>query len=277
MTLLIGGAFALSCHIMARTPPLRSNEEHSAGAALLGESRLGVGLYFYEMADLYFHCGVGHATHEGIEDTWFQERLHVLRPSLHQHAEGQSSREIVPWLLMAAKMNPHALDLILVGAFWLHHEAGELAMAQQLLIEAQIANPYQYEIQLERGRLYLHMGNVAAARDRFNAALAFWPSDRPPDDPAARNDKARLLLYRSLVHEVEGEKDQAIAALRESLRLYPERVHLEERIATLEAGDEPALLGPHIWNNLLQSEGKRSILCGAVESEAHVHSEDCHH
>jgi len=279
LVLLTGGAFALSCQIHARTPvPAHAHARHrSAGAALLGESRLGISGYFYEMADLYFHRGVAHKRDEAIQGTWFQKRRAELRPSLHAHAVGAASREVLPWLRLATMMNPHNVDFILLAAFWLHHEAGERELAQELLKSAQADNPFQYEIQLERGRFYLYQGAVPEARRCFDAALAFWPSQLSPTHEDARHDRARALLYRSLIHEVDGEPQQAVAGLREILELFPERTHLQERIETLVRGDEPSLLGASLWNNLLQSEDEGSMLCNAADAEEHVHTEHCEH
>jgi tetratricopeptide (TPR) repeat protein len=277
LLLLVGSAFALSCQIHARTPPASHPEHRSAGAVLLGESRLGISGYFYEMADLYFHRGVAHEHEEAIHDTWFQARLAELRPSAHVHAEGQASREVIPWLRLATLMNPDNVDFILVAAFWLHHEAGERDLAQKLLKDAQVNNPFEYEIQLERGRLYLYEGDVARARGCFDAALAFWPSDIDPAHEDARHDRARILLYRSLIHEVDGQPEQAIAGLRDILEMFPERAHLQDRIDTLERGDEPSLLGASVWNNLLQSEDEGTMLCNAEDEEEHVHDEHCGH
>jgi tetratricopeptide (TPR) repeat protein len=273
MILAVGVAFALSCQIQARLAPLPAPGHRSAGAALLGESRLGFASYFYEMADLYFHCGVDHHHEEGLHDTWFQRQLDELRPNLHKHASGQASREVLPWLNLAVRMNPRDVNTVLVSAFWLHHEAGELELAQALLKEAQVANPGDYEIQLERGRLYLYQGRVAEAKARFDAALAFWPGPRRQPETDLQQDRARLLLFRSLIHEVEGERAQASAGLRAILEIYPERTHLQDRIAVLERGEEPALLGHHVWNNLLQSEDKRSMLCDVAEHDEHEHDE----
>jgi len=275
--LMVGGAFALSCQIQARMPTLYRSNQRSAGEVLLGESRLGVSGYFYEMADLYFHCGVRHEHEEAIHGTWFQQRLSELRPNVHRHAAGKASREILAWLRLATAMNPHNVDFVLVAAFWLHHEVGEIDIAQQMLKDAQVANPFQYEIQLERARLYLYRGRVADARSCLDAALAFWPSHLAATDEDARMDRARLLLYRSLILEVDGEREQAIVGLREILRMFPERTSLLERIETLERGDEPALLGAAVWNNLLQSEDERSMLCGSVEADEHIHGEHCNH
>jgi len=244
---------------------------------LLGESRMGISGYFYEMADLYFHRGVPHEHEEAIHGTWFQQRLAEVRPSTHLHAEGQASHEIVPWLRLATTMDPHNVDFLLLAAFWLRREAGELELAQELLKVAQVTNPYQYEIQLERGRLYLYQGAIAEARGCFDAALAFWPSHLDPTDDGARHDRARALLYRSLIHEVDGETEQAIAGLREIMVLFPERRHLQDRIEMLAHGDEPSLLGASVWNNLLQTEDERSMLCGAEDAEEHVHDEHRNH
>ncbi len=216
---------------------------------------------------------MAHEHDEAIHDTWFQKRLAELRPSVHLHAEGQASREIIPWLRLATTMNPHRVDFILLAAFWLRHEAGEPELAEDLLKEAQVHNPFQYEIQLERGRLQLYQSNVAKARDCFDAALAFWPSGLDPSHKDIRQDRARILLYRSLIHEVDSEPEQAVAGLREILDMFPERSHLQDRIETLERGDKPSLLGASVWNNLLQSEDEGTMLCDAADVEEDAHGE----
>ncbi len=272
----IGAAFALSCQIQARTPP-QQTPHRSAGAALLGESRLGVSSYFYSMADLYFHCGVAHRHEEAVHDTWFQKRLDRLKPHLHMHAEGAASREILPWLDLATRMNPHNVEFILLAAFWLHHEAGERELAQNLLKQAQTANPFEYEIQLERGRLYLYARDIPAARNCFDAALAFWPSQLPASDEGARKDLSRILLYRGLIHEADGENDRAIDCMEAILDMFPARTHLRDRIEALRTGEGPSLLGAAVWNNLLQSEDEHSMLCTTHETAEHVHGDSHHH
>lgn len=278
---LTGGAFALSCRIQARTSPLPPSHTPSAGAALLGQSRLGLSGYFYAMADLYFHRGVPHQHEEAIHSTWFQKRRTELKPHAHLHATGHAAQEVLPWLRLATALNPHNVDFLLLAAFWLHHKAGSIDLAHRLLKDAQADNPFEYEIQLERGRLYLYENNIPAARRCCDAALAFWPSRLAPAETEARRDRARILLYRSLIHELDGEREKAVAGLREILRLFPERTHLRDRIRTLAQGREPVLLENAVWNNLLQSEGEHSMLCSEGHADHHehekkrVHGPDC--
>ena len=279
MILLAGGAgsFVLACHIHAvHSHPGMPAAQRGAATAFLGESRMGLAGHCYEVADLYFHRGVPHRDAEGISGTWFQQLLARTSPAAHVHLNGQDVRELLPWLRLATRMDPHNVDTILVAAFWLATDAARPDLAQQMLQNAQVDNPFDYEIQLERARIFLRMDEVPRARDALEAALTFWPGRHDADSRDARHDRARILLYRAMIHEVDGEPRAAIAGLREILTIHPDWRFLLERIETLERGEAPALVAPGVWNNLLQKDSNAHMLCHREHADASRDGHDDH-
>jgi len=255
MGVIVGstGAFVLSCRLS--TLPAAGHERvgrQSLAGALASESRLALSGHFYEMADLYFHCGVEHIRDRAFEDSIWQRTMELISPVAHVHRDGQSVKEIMPWLWMAIRADPHNVQTYLVAAYWLANEADRPDLALSVLDEARWQNPGNCEIQIERGRICLALRRIEAATHAFDAALAFWPGHQDPADQSARHERATALLYRALLHELAGENDAAVRALQEHLSLFPDRTHIAERIRALEKGEAPSRLASEFLDDILR-------------------------
>jgi hypothetical protein len=268
-----GAAFVLSCRLTTAAPGGRAARDRSVASAMLGESRLAMAGRFYETADLYFHQGVEHEKTEAFGDSAWQELRERISPSRHVHLHGEDAAEMVPWLWLALEMDPSRAETYMVAAFWLAHEAGQPAVALEVLRRGQAAVPRNYEIQMEKGRILLRMLRLREAADAFDAGLAFWPGGLSPESDDARHDRASLLLYRALLHEAAGEKEQAIRALEQIVTLFPSRGYLRERIEALRGGTGPALTASAAWKRLLDSdaEARAGKTCPQEEAGAHGH------
>ncbi|MGQ9663594.1 MAG: tetratricopeptide repeat protein, partial [Kiritimatiellia bacterium] len=198
---LIGVSFTLSCLLVAAHPTQNESQGRSIAAALLGESRLALSGHFYEMADTYFHRGVGHVHEEAFSDGFFQKIHKQFSPREHVHVKGRQINEIMPWLKLAIRMDPHNVELYTVAAFWLATEGRRPDTALDVLRQALANNPYCYQAQLELGRIYLQMGKLSEAKRAFDAGLAFWEKAAKKESSDAHWDRAALLLYRALLHE----------------------------------------------------------------------------
>jgi len=163
----------------------------------------------------------------------------------------------MPWLRLATIMNPHDVRIYLDAAFWLAHEAARPDIAEKVLLEAQVNNPFNYQIQTDRGRIFLMQHNMENAKTAFDAGLAFWPGREDKDTFECRNNKARLLLYRAMLHEADGNLAEAVSCLREILKLFPERKELLDRIKDLKEGKEPSLLASKVWSDMLKHDTAR--------------------
>ena len=75
-------------------------------------------------------------------------------PTTHTHLnEQKSQREILPWLSLAAELNPNEVQTFTLGAYWLRNRMGKVDEAERFLRQGWRANPTSYEILLELGRL----------------------------------------------------------------------------------------------------------------------------
>lgn len=253
-----GLAFCMSCRIMnIITSGQPGKGTDSAAEMILGESRAALSAHFYEQADTYFHGGWEHQSQEAFRNGVFQKMQNEISPRFHIHLEGDAIKEIMPWMRLATMMNPADVRIYLDTAFWLAHESARPDIAEQVLQEAQINNPFNYQVQLERGRLFLMEKKVTEAKNAFDAGLAFWPGRVKMDEYELNDGKARLLLFRALIHETEGKKADAIMCLKEITRIFPERTTILARIRNLEEGKEPSLLASRLWSDMLRDDADR--------------------
>lgn len=258
---LAGVAFNLSCYLFRAGATEGQGGSSWLARTMVGHSRVALGGWFYEVADEYFHRGVGHRAAHAFQDDRFLRWRARLSPEVHEHLHGQSVREMMPWLRLAIQADPHNVELYLVAAFWLASEMHEPELAEQVLCEAQIANPLDYRVALEKGRVRLRKHRVGEALAAFNAALAFWPRPFNEGNTEARFDRATLLLYRALLLEHTGQREEAMADLREILSLYPERVAIRERLEDLVGGKTPAALPLDGARDILSREDAARAQC----------------
>jgi tetratricopeptide (TPR) repeat protein len=84
-------------------------------------------------------------------------------------------REILPWIRLAAELDPERVETFVVGSFWLRNSLQKPQEAEQFLREGLRANPGEPSILLELGRLYNEVHNDAGrARNVFELALSRW-------------------------------------------------------------------------------------------------------
>lgn len=229
---LWGFAFALACRILSMPavhPAVRSGLAAATFGILSGE----IGGQFYEEADKVFHKGIGHAQPRNDAD-WFARMRRQVAPQGHFHLHGEGVLEIMPWLYFATRADPNNVTAYTVSAYWLAGEGGRPDLAEQVLNEALRNNPSDYRIYMEKGRLALRNGRYRQAARAFDAALVFLPGTTMADKEQLSVDLAEMLTYRGLLFEMNGELQKALLCHRETLRLFPARLHLKERMLALE-------------------------------------------
>ena len=274
--LTISIVFSASCLLTASNMPARITEggDTSVAAAIMDAGRTAVSAYLYEKADLYFHAGKQRKTTLAFTGSPFQKLASQLNPTEHVHITGKGVEEILPWLWMAIRADPHNLQHYFVASFWLAHETGRPDLARALLAEARWNNPYSYTVAMEDAMIALKNKQIGEASLLLDAGLAFWERNAPTRNEDERSDKARMLLYRALLHEAAGNAPDAIRLLEEILALYPARKGIHARIDELKAGDRPSLLASGAWSDILRSEidSQREHNC---EYDDHDHAKGC--
>lgn len=239
--------------------------------SLLGQSRHALSAQLYETADQYFHKGVPHSKERAFEDGFFLTICKEVSPEDHAHLHGDEVSEMLPWLWMALRMDPSNVETYRVAAFWLASDLKHPELAYDVLLEAQRNNPGNYQVKLDMARLFLRDGRIDDAGRAFTAAINFWPGKLNREDPEAVNeaifDKAEILLYRALLHEVKGETESEIELLKEVARIFPDRTEIRERISDLQNGERPVVLATKVLNQMLDKQ----------RDEVHECDEDVHH
>lgn len=148
-------------------------------------------------------------THLGEE-----ECEHCKHGDAHEHAEKKSGdgieREMLPWFKIAATLDPERPDTYVVASFWLTQKLGRINEAELFLREGLRANPNDFQILYELGRIaYIHRKDINRARNLWVLSLQnFRKSDQATQD-------AELLLHcqilSSLAKLEQEEKNNAKA------------------------------------------------------------------
>ena len=184
LTALLALAFALATGLASRAEgwSARTKSDNVFGM-MFGDGRKLFANHFFTMADVYFHSGyypsvfdkhaeeqkeiisASHGKKETEEDEknedflgkpkdWIDAFGRHFRITQHTHLENNNEREILPWLRLAADLDPQKIETYTVGAFFLREHMGRTQEAEAFLREGLRNNPGSCEILFELGRLY---------------------------------------------------------------------------------------------------------------------------
>ena len=155
-------AFSIACRLAPAYTLAAEHASASLAQTIFGDTRIAIGSRLYTQADVYFHRGVPHQQECAFGSDLYQRLRDEVSPSQHVHLEGATDiREIMPWLDLATRANPEDSESYLVAAFWLSNSAHRPELALDVLDRAQRNIPYAYDVQLAKGRLFLHTGRYA--------------------------------------------------------------------------------------------------------------------
>ncbi|HIE10182.1 MAG TPA: hypothetical protein EYP62_01040 [Kiritimatiellae bacterium] len=227
-------AFATLCSLDDYLYSLRRGEEGILDYLLSG-SRKALSGSFYEMADMYFHCGVPHKGPRAFGDL-FQKWRSAISPERHVHIHGRQVREILPWLRLATLADPHNVEAYLVAAYSLATDCGRPDLALRVMGQAIRHNPKEFRLYAEAARLHMMLQDKDSAARMLDAGMRLWPGEHDPADREIRLELARMLSYRGFLYELDGDVHQALKVFERSLEMFPGNHALQERVAALRAG-----------------------------------------
>ncbi len=258
-----GLAFALACRLEAVWSPARGDS--GLMARLLGEGRRAVSASLNERAELYFHKGVGRQVKQAFTNDWFQRAGVKLSPRSHRHTEEMGNAEILPWLQMATRTDPHNVEAQLVLAFWLSTGVNRSDLAWNVLREAQRNNSGDYRICQEMGRMAIREGRFPEARIKVETGLTLWPSGLEVERQSLL-DKAEMQTLLGLIYEDAGEGGRAAEMYKNTLAIFPERAYISKRMARLLAGQVPEIASKDLLRLLVRRTTEH-----ACTEEEHEH------
>jgi len=228
-------------------------------SVLFGDGRRLFANQFFTMADVYFHSGYypsvfdlreegqkeivaeSHGHTDSPEDEikedflgkpkdWIDRFGRHFRITVHTHLEHNNERELLPWLRLAADMDPQKIESYTVGSYFMRLHLNRPREAEAFLREGLRNNPGSYEILFELGRLYHENYHDAdRARSVWQLALNRWYKD-----PEALKDN-KLAFEEITVHLAQLEREagnwqQAINWFQAAQNVSPDRNALQQRI-----------------------------------------------
>jgi tetratricopeptide (TPR) repeat protein len=228
-------------------------------SVLFGDGRRLFANQFFTMADVYFHSGyypsifdlreegtkeIVAATHGQAEDEeqekkadflgkskdWIDRFGRHFRITEHKHLENSNEREILPWLRLAADMDPQKIETYSVGSFFMRTHLNRPREAEAFLREGLRNNPNSYEILFELGRLYDENDHdTGRARDVWKLALYKWSKD--PE--AVKDNKLafeEITVHLAQLERAAGNWQQAINWFQAAQKVAPDPNALQQRI-----------------------------------------------
>jgi len=260
LALLLTVCFTLATGIEPRASTWSSrNKSNNVFGVLFGEGRQLFANQFFTMADVYFHSGyypsVFDLREEGQKEIVAESRGHTDSPedeikedflgkpkdwidrfgrhfriTEHTHLERSNEREILPWLRLAADMDPKKIETYTVGAYFLRTHLNRPREAEAFLREGLRNNSNSYEILFELGRLYDENDHdTDRARDVWKLALDKWANN-----PEAVKDN-KLAFEQITVHLAQLEREagnwqQAINWFQAAQKVSPDPNAVQQRI-----------------------------------------------
>jgi len=252
-------------------------------AVTLGDARRLFANHFFIKADVYFHSGYypsifdqgrtnqlhiaeqagqGPGAHQGKTPEEEEKEEDFLGPprdwidkfgrnfylTEHTHLSGGHEDEMLPWLKIAAELDPQKVEVYTVASYWLRGKLNRPDAARDFLREGLRANPNSYEILLELGRVYAeNYHDPDRARNLWQLAERKLKAHERATGEVDIINERQILLYRAQLEEAQGNYQAAADAIERLCLVLPgthavEREELEKRRAELlqKANTSPA-------------------------------------
>jgi tetratricopeptide (TPR) repeat protein len=157
-------------------------------------------------------------------------------PVEHRHLEGADQKEVLPWLRLAAELNPNQVETYTLAAYWLRSRLGKVKDAEQFLREGWRANPNSFEIAFELGRLFEENEHDSfRARNLFELALRKWRESESAKPEPDNFSYMQITAHLARLEENEQHFDRAITYLRMLQKVSPHPEKVEGQVRELRS------------------------------------------
>jgi tetratricopeptide (TPR) repeat protein len=234
---------------------------------LLGDGRKLFANQLFIMGDVYFHSGyypsifdrqeqdrdVAAPAHGQTEDSdstnddfmgqpkdWIDAFGRNFIPNKHTHlsAGGASGyvkvsgvQEVLPWLKLAAEMNPQMIETYTVGAYWLRESLNQPHEAEAFLREGLQNNPDSYEIIFMLGQVYYeNYHDTGRARNIWELALRKWQAQSDADKKNNEIGLDAIAMNLGRLEEGAGNWNQAINYFEMAAQVSPNPDAIQKQI-----------------------------------------------
>ena len=258
---LVSLAFTLATGLAPRAEHWSSHaKSDNLFGMMFGDARKLFANQFFTMADVYFHSGYYPSVFDqnasaekeiisqskGKKETeedekkedflgqpkdWIDAFGRNFKITQHTHLENGHEREILPWLRLAAELDPQKIDTFTVGAFYLREHLNRPAEAESFLREGLRENPGNCEILFELGRVYQE-----GLHDRDRARNVWELGAKKFEALGEDQKKESKLTYEEIVVHLGRMEDeagnflQAVEWLRAAQKVSPAPETLQKQI-----------------------------------------------
>jgi tetratricopeptide (TPR) repeat protein len=265
LVLLLAACFSLATILAQRA----THWSTRAGAdnvlkVLFGDGRRLFANHFFVKADVSFHSGyyptifdqgrtpkdTRHLTtkegeaaaeeHEkqmsflGPPRDWIERFGRHFMITEHTHLEGNTEREILPWLKISAELDPQKVETYTVSAYWLR-SMGKVKEAEEFLREGMRNNPDSFEILFALGRIYFeNYHDPARARNVWDLALRKWTDQAIAGKNPELLELDQIAVNLSHLEETQGNLPRAISLLELARKGSPRPEALQPQIDVLK-------------------------------------------
>lgn len=155
----------------------------------------------------------------------------------HDHSEesGGDQKEMLPWLKLAAQMDPNRPETYVVAAYWLRSHLGKVDEAEVFVRDGLRANPSDPQLLFELGRIYFE------DREQSDKARNLWElalKEFSKRDPEFIEEKillhAQLLGNLARVEELSDTPRNAVPYLERLKTISPNGDKIQAWIDTLK-------------------------------------------
>ena len=277
LLVLLAACFSLATALQERVSSWsKRGDSDNVLNVLFGDGRRLFANQFFVQADVSFHSGyypsifdqarapkdTSHLTakegepaaeeHEkqmnflGPPRDWIERFGRHFIVTEHTHLEGSHETEILPWLKLAAELDPQKIETYTVAAYWLR-DLGKNKEAERFLREGFLNNPDSYDILFELGRLYYESNHDAPrARKIWELALRRWSEQEAAGKHPDLLKLSEIAVHLAHLEENESNLVRAIQLLELAQKGSPQPKALQKQIDELKQklAAQPAAAAP---------------------------------
>ena len=167
----------------------------------------------------------------GKPKDWIDRFGRHFRITEHTHLEHGNEREILPWLRLAADMDPQKIETYTVGSYFMRLHLNRPREAEAFLREGLRNNPSSYEILFELGRLYNENYHDAdRARNVWQLALRRWMQQDPKAQKENKLDFEEITVHLAQLEADAGHYEDAIRWFQAAQKVSPDPNALQQQI-----------------------------------------------
>ncbi|MBA4146785.1 MAG: hypothetical protein H0X66_01625 [Verrucomicrobia bacterium] len=158
----------------------------------------------------------------------------------HSHLAEGEQREMLPWLKIAAELDPQKVQTYTVASYWLRSRLNKPKEAEQFLREGLRVNPDSYEILFELGRIQReNYTNPDNARNLWELALLKWRKQESAGLKPNEFNYQQIIGFLGALEEQQGNVVKAIEYFEALKEVSPAKADIELRIEKLKVASEP--------------------------------------